>query len=426
MTEFRRTGRWRPAVPAAVLLVAAGVYLGDAGVLLAAAIPAAYAAYPLLSRPPAVSLSLARTATPAAPDHGDRVTVEATLTNDGRSVLPAVAFVDGVPDHLVVVDGSPRGAAALRPGESTTVRYEVVARRGTHAFDPADVTVRDVSGGHEATLTVAADDDATTELACPPSVPEGGVPSRAGRYPGRGDAASFDAGVEFARVREYRPGDSPGRIDWGRYARDRELTTVESPAQRAATLVLCLDARPCAYRSAAAGEPHAVAYAVDAARAVGEAAIERGDRVGLAVVGESFEWIPPSGRPLAERGVGATLGEYAAAEPPDRPPTPGAPGDSASNDLLAALPRDAHAVWFAPLVGQYVARTARRLVATGRDVTVVSPDVTTAATAGGRVARAERDARIAALRNAGVPVADWDPAEPLAAAFARAGLEGSP
>ncbi|WP_135819913.1 DUF58 domain-containing protein [Halostella litorea] len=424
MTEFRRTGRWRPAVPAAAVLVAAGVYLGDAGVLLAAAVPAAYAAYPWLSRPPAVSLSLTRTATPASPDHGDRVTVEATLTNDGRSVLPAVEFADGVPDHLVVVEGSPRGAAALRPGESTTVRYDVVAKRGTHAFDPADVTVRDVSGGHEATLSVAGDDAGATELACPPSAPEGGVPSRAGRYPGRGDAASFDAGVEFARVREYRPGDSPGRIDWRRYARDRKLTTVESPAQRAATLVLCLDARPCAFRSAGAGEPHAVAYAADAARAVGEAALDRGDRVGLAVVGESFEWIPPSGRPLTERGVGATLDEHAVAKPPARPPTPGAPGDR--EGLLAALPQDAHAVWFAPLVGEYVAGTARRLAAAGRDVTVVSPDVTTAATAGGRVARVERDARIAALRNAGIPVADWDPAEPLAAAFARAGLGGSP
>jgi hypothetical protein len=53
-------------------------------------------------------------------------------------------------------------------------------------------------------------------------------------------------------------------------------------------------------------------------------------------------------------------------------------------------------------------------------VTVVSPDVTSDATPGARLARVERDNRIHSLREAEIPVVDWTPDQPLGTSIVHA------
>jgi hypothetical protein len=62
---------------------------------------------------------------------------------------------------------------------------------------------------------------------------------------------------------------------------------------------------------------------------------------------------------------------------------------------------------------------ARRIDARGNAVSVVSPDVTADGSAGRKLAQVERDKRLSNLRQADIPVVDWDVEVPLAKVLAH-------
>ncbi|MFC7026800.1 hypothetical protein ACFQH8_03305 [Halomicroarcula sp. GCM10025710] len=161
MTTVRATGRWRGIVAVALLAVAAGVLLDRPAVLLLGIVGAGFAAYPRLSGPPTVEVELERRLDDRHPKRGDPVTVTAHLTNVGERTLTDVRIVDGVPPMLTVASGSPRHAAVLRPGQSTTFTYALDADHGHHTFDPATVIARDITGAHEIETTVSAEGEPT-------------------------------------------------------------------------------------------------------------------------------------------------------------------------------------------------------------------------------------------------------------------------
>ncbi len=415
---YRRTRRWRAASAAALFVAAVGVAVGDAGVLLAAAVPAVYAAYPALVRPPAPTLSVRRTVSTATPGLGETVTVSLQVHNEGAESLAAVDVTDTLPAALDFTDGSPRVVAPLRPGESVTVEYAVTVHHGVHSWGPPSVTLRDRSRGHEATVEPAVAGDRT--VTCRPSLPNwvevGGV-----ARPGAGAATGRGGGGEFGRVREYRRGDAPARVDWAQFAKTGDLRTVVSPVARAGDLVVCVDARAEAFVARTDGEPNAVASGAAAARAVAASAANEGGRVGAAVFGTRFEWTPPAGGRF-ERTRAATILDDDASRwqpPDDRLDTQKSDWRTA---LAARLSSNASVVLTTPLVDGEVAEFARRLAA-NRRVVVVAPDTTRGDSPGARAASLERRQRVQTLRSAGVAVVDWRPPEPLSAAVERS--EGS-
>jgi hypothetical protein len=64
----------------------------------------------------------------------------------------------------------------------------------------------------------------------------------------------------------------------------------------------------------------------------------------------------------------------------------------------------------------------REFEAYGHPTTVVSPDPTAAATPHQRLMRARRRLLMTDIRQTGVPVVDWTPAESIEKAFKRAGV----
>jgi len=104
-------------------------------------------------------------------------------------------------------------------------------------------------------------------------------------------------GIEFHSVEEYRRGDPANRIDWRRYARTGELTSMTFRTERLAEVVVCVDARPASYRAADATEPHAVALAVDAAGRIGDALFDANHQVGLAGFGRHVCVLPTRNGP---------------------------------------------------------------------------------------------------------------------------------
>jgi len=370
-----------------------------------------FAVYPRITPTPSVDLDMERRLDDTAPDHDEPVEVTVEVTNTGNRTLPDLRLVDGVPPMLEVSDGTPYHAVALRPGSSTTFSYEVTAKRGSHHFEPATVMARDASGATEVETTVAAE----TTIECTTDVPEVSLRQQTRRVAGQLVTDEGGSGIEFHGIREYRYGDPVNRVDWRRFARSGELTTVEYREERAAAVVLCLDAREPAYRAESSDEPHAVSYGRAAVERLLDALRETPNRVGIAALGRELCWLTP--------GTGTEHGSRAeqllSTHPTlsTHPPNSGDAndGDGQLTELRTRLQTDTQVVFVSPLTDEFAANAVLELEAAGHEVTVVSPDVTADETAGSRLVGVERDNRLATLRESGIPAVDWSPTEPLGA-----------
>ncbi|WP_336034922.1 DUF58 domain-containing protein [Halobacterium yunchengense] len=414
----RETDRWRGVTALSLFAAAAGAVTTSPAALLLAVLGVAYAAYGRLFTAPSPSLAVDRTVHADDPDPGDEVEVTLSVTNEG-AFLPDLRVVDGVPEGLPVVEGSPRLATALRPGKTATVRYTVEMRRGEHDFDGVEARARDASGARETAVTVRS---RSTVAAVPelPRLESFPLRSQTVQRVGRVPTAQGGTGVEFHATREYRPGDPLSRVDWNRLARTGDLSTVQYSEEHAATVVAVVDAREPAHVGDADGES-AVEYGVEAAGSVAAALLDAGDSVGVASFGPHWEWVAPGlGRDHRARlrdALGRARGFSTL--PPDRRFL----GALVFRRLQKHLPADAQVVFCSPLTDEDAVEYVRRLEARGNPVTVVSPDLTGSETLGQQVARLERATRVRSLRRAGVRVVDWDPGEsfPVAVATARRG-----
>jgi uncharacterized repeat protein (TIGR01451 family) len=403
----RATNRWRGVTGFALLAGGLGALYGRPALLLAAALGVVVAAYARVGGPPPVDLEAERDLGTVEAEPGERVRVTLTVRNVGDGTLPDLRLVDGVPDGLAVVEGSPRTGTALRPGKAATLSYVVEATRGEHSFDPVTVLARGFSGAVERETGVSADGPS---LRCIPRLPEGvPVPLRmqTTQYTGRVATEAGGPGVEFHAVREYRHGDPMNRIDWGRLARGEALATVEYRQERAATVVLIVDTREGAFLGDGDAGASTLERSIAAAGEATTSLLATGDRVGLAAYGPVEGWLPPGAgeehRARARRMLATH--EAFAPTPVDRPFF----AALRLARLRRRLPPDAQLVVFSPCADDYVASLARRLDAYGHRVTVVSPAPGGEGSPGRALARTERSIRLSELRSSGLRVVDWGP-----------------
>ncbi|GAA0244697.1 DUF58 domain-containing protein [Haladaptatus pallidirubidus] len=414
----RETNRWYGVSAIALLAAAVGTIFGSPEALLAGVIGVAFAAYARTATPPSTNLDLTRTVGDSEPQPGDEIRIEVTVENTGEKTLPDIRVTDGVPEGLRVTAGSPRLGTALRPGKKAVFSYTVESVRGEHAFDPAQVLARDFSGAVEREFELAGE----TTITCTPhfETTAEDVPLREQTIRHTGQIATREGGtgVEFFATREYRPGDPLSRIDWKRKARTGELTTVEFREEQTATVVLLVDVRADAYLTHDLDDPGAVEHSI---RAVGDAfsaLLDNGDRVGIAAFGPEELWLSP-GTGEYHRAEARELLSHAPAFS-QKPPEGAFYSTLKLRWLRRRLPSDAQVVFFSPLCDPFAPEIARRLDATGHAVTVISPDPTTDATTGQRLAWAERRRRLQSLRASGIRVVDWDTDDSLGITMARA------
>ena len=255
-------GRWRIGLAATLALVGVGLLFAEPTLLGAAVVPLAYVCYGVvsgLSTPP--RLRATRSFDPEEPSPGEQVTVRLHLENAGDSVVPDLRIVDGVPD-LAVVDGSPRSATALGPGETATVSYSVVARRGEHEFDGPLVRARSVSAStvHTERVDVATG----TTLTCVTPARDR-LSETVLRRVGQLSAGGRGEGTEFYATRAYRRGDPMRRIDWRHVAKTGEFVTVEYRDQQATETAVVVDVREPGLGRPAAGHPSGASLSAEAA-----------------------------------------------------------------------------------------------------------------------------------------------------------------
>lgn len=434
---FERSQRWRVAIGSSLLLAAGGVWIGTPLLLVAAMAPIVFVAYSALTTAPVVDsqIGFERTVTPTRTYAGEIVTVELSVSNRGDSPLPDLRIVDGVPDELAVIDGSPRAGVTLRSGEQTTIEYSLRARYGEFEFAPVTARTHSVSAASTYTTELSADGDTRlTAMFDPESYP---LSQQTSPISGTLMTDRGSEGLEFYGVRPYQPGDPASRINWRQYARDRVLSTVEYRQQEATELLVVVDARPSAgvarSETAPTGTELCVSLATDL---VGSMLTDRntvgalalgvdGSTVDLetstaAEEGSSLAWVPPANTQQVRTRIELVLDAAAATvRPGDSKPAV----EHASTDpeqIIRRLNPRTQVMVLTPLCDEYPIEMARQLQATGHTVSVYSPDVTGRPTAGGRVASAQRSGRLAELRERGISVIDWDPTEPLAVAVDRA------
>ena len=417
LSRAARTGHWRGVSVVALVGIGVGVLVGEPAALLAGVVGVGFAAYARSSALPPGSVSVERSLGSESPDPGEDVEVTVTVTNETDRPLADLRLVDGVPEALAVTDGSPRLGTALRAGESATFAYTLTARRGVHTFGPTLLVARDLPGTVEEERLLPAETTLTCIPSLRPLVEPVPLRERATRYVGRVETTSGGDGVEFYATREYRRGDALSRIDWNRRARTGELTTVEFREERAATVLLVVDAREAAYLSPGAHEPHAVDRAVDAAGRLFATLADSGDRVGIATLSPVECWLAP-GSGVDHRVEAREL----LATHPALPPVPGG-GPTVTTrwrrQLRRRLSPGTQVVFLTPLCDEYGGPVARRFEEYGYPVTVLSPDPTADRTAGHRLARVARNLRMSDLRSAGVRVIDWPRGTTVEEALAR-------
>jgi uncharacterized protein (DUF58 family) len=419
---------WDPGTTVALLAGAGGILTRNTTMFLAGAVGFVYAAYRYGTSAPEVSVAVEREIADRSPLPSDEVDVTLTLENEGDEPIPDLRVVDGVPEQLAVVSGSPRFCTSLQPGEETAFSYAVRANRGSHEFGETRLVARNVSASAQrewaqAARLADAPDSETATITCQTQAEDVPLPADTAAHPGQITTDSGGEGVEFYATREYHPADPMSRIDWKRYAKTRELTTVEFRETRAATVLLVVDTRTPAHVSRRSGEPDAVELGRYAAERLAESFVRRNDRVGLALFGPDESYLPPGGgdeqlaRVRAELDTASDLSDHGIglfdAERRERA------SESRFETLRKRLPDGAQVLFVSPMADDYAAEVTKRFAAYGHAVTVVSPDVAESGTPGGTVERIERDRRLAELRGP-VRVVDWSPDEPIRSAVSKA------
>ena len=427
--RVRTASRWSVWLVAACFLLSLGLFYADPALVAAAAIPFAYVGYAALSTlPDDLSVDVRRRVEDRQLTPGDSVEVTVSVTNAGDSVLSDLRIVDGVPAELAVTEGSPRAAVSLRPGATAEFAYTVVAKRGDFAFGDARLVVRSLLGTDAAALsaTVAgADSLSSTDPAALSGL------TRSTRH--RAAVTASDRageGLEFHSTREYRAGDARNRVNWRQYAKSGDLVTTEFRRERAAREVVLLDVRPPTRRSVAATHPTGAEYAAYAAEAAVERYRSRGHRVSLAVLGVDGDdvgvpvrtagnalWVEAAETDTGRRAADAVF-DAAAATAADRTSSgdprcwsTGREGDDPTDRQVAALiaqfPERAELLLVSPLVDGVPLSYAERAAVAGSRPTLLSPDATGDATAGGRLAGAKRRIRLREARGVCRRVIDW-------------------
>ena len=430
----RQTGYWTGVGGLALVAIGLGVLSQTPGVVLAGVIGVGYAGFAHLSRPAVPEISLERTLSVTDPEPGDEVEVTVTITNESGSFLPDLRVVDGVPPGLAVVEGVARIGTSLRPEDAVSLTYTVTARRGTHDFDPALVLTRNLARSTERTFHVASDTTVVAKPTLRPLVTDVPLQAAAAGFAGQLTTAESGEGLQFHSVREYRRNDPLNRIDWNRHARSGELATLEFHEERAARVLILIDARKTAYLATEPDAPHAVDRSVEAAGRIAASLLDAGDTVGLAALGpverdsnhqlrlQDTCWLAPSSGPhhrMQLRSLLATHPQFST-----EPPATDTQWRAQLRMIRRRLGSETQIVFLSPLCDGGAIRTVRRLTARGHALTVISPDTTAERTTSQQLARVGRRIRRFDLQRAGVPVIDWPADDTIDEGIARANAGG--
>jgi|APHM01.1.fsa_nt_gi conserved repeat domain len=439
---------WSIGLVATLVLVALGLLYANTTLLAAATVPLVYLVYGTVSTLPAEpSVAVKRTLDPQVMAPGDHVSVTLAVTNTSDRLLTDLRLIDIVPEPLPVTSGSPRLGRSLRPGETATTTYVVVAKSGEFAFGPPAVRLRSLADSATLNMEVPAAGDtrltAATAVAEPPRQPTA--------LPRDGQQSADDSGTgrEFYATRPYQPGDPIRRINWRQFAKTGSLTTVQYRQEQAAETVVLVDCSPLGLAAPRPGQPTATeltGYAAERLHAVlqdaGVVTVVAAARADTQVPPEliatdGLSWIDSTdkrGRTAADRLLRSLQGEASGRAEPLAllPPgidlgaktdigdrhhdTDAATEPTPIQSILTRLSSNAQVIVCTPLLDDWPVDLVTALQTRAYSTVVITPDATTTTptpTPGQRLAGVHRQLRLDAIDRRGGRTVDWSPDRPI-------------
>jgi uncharacterized protein (DUF58 family) len=357
---------------------------------------------------------------------GTTAKVTLTIQYHGERLLPDIRVIDGVPEDLAVVAGSPRGGFTLDETDSRQLEYTVRARYGEFEFTPVTAVCRGASTGSSTTIELTADGDTQLEATYDPEqhpLSERTIPITGEITTDRGDE-----GLEFHSIRQYEPTDPANRINWRQYARERELSTIEYRAQEAAEVLIVVDARSSAGQAAKPTAPTGTEFCVALASDIIDALLENRNPVGIVTLGvdsselsretpvptdSDIAWLPPRNTEASRTQIQLLLDAAAKTVAPQQETRSSDNGGVASDpmEIINRTTQQTQLIVFSPLCDEFPVEVIKQLDATNRDVSVYSPVITNTETAGGRIAAVNRKLRVHEIETRGISVVNWKPTE---------------
>jgi uncharacterized protein (DUF58 family) len=345
---------------------------------------------------------------------GERVTVTVTLR--ARAPIPLIELVEPLPPLATLVEGVPRAAFSLGPGEEARWTYTLRCdARARFVLGALEIRFRDRAG---LWLCPARHQDPKVVGVYPRTVPLRRVPRplRTQTAVGNYVSPALGEGLEPGEIRPFAPGDRIKHVNWRASLRLRTLYVTQYHQERNADIVLMLDTL------SEVGLPGATTLDLGARAAASLAAayLARKDRVGLIEYGGTFRWVKPAaGRAQYARLLESLLRAQVLVTYVTR-----------ALDLVPprVLPPQALVVAISPLLDDRFVKATTDLAARGFDVVVLavspiepfravmraSPTFDLAA----RLWALERRAQLAALRRRGLLILEWNPPESLEAVLA--------
>jgi uncharacterized protein (DUF58 family) len=390
---------WRPTPHAARLFTLAalalllGLALGRPAVAALAAVPLAFVCR-RPTRPPANgSIRVELAAETGFEDEPVPVTVQLDLDRPAELANIAVS-----PDQHVAWAGGDRTASDAAAVE---LAGEVRVRRwGRRPLGTATATLVHDAGLLRAELRAELGELATLPQPAPAHRPvitplRGGL---SGDHRGR----RAGAGVEFAGIRPYGPGDSPARVNWPVSLRQQALHVTQRLAEDAVDVVLVLDA----FTDVGVPGRSSLDLSVRGATGLAQALLRSQDRVGLVAIGGWLRWLRPATGNRQFYRVAAAMLDVMGRESYVDPDVTRLPP--------RAVPSGAHVVMFSPLLDPRAFTAVEQLRLRGVVVTVV--DVLTSRPPVNdsvdrlalRLWQLDREATAYALADLGVLVVPWD------------------
>lgn len=416
-------GTW--AMVIAVVLLGAGIATGSPLLVTLAIVPLGFVAVTGLDSPPETAVTVQRAFAVSGDtestisedgsltgDPGERITVRVAVHNAGDEPLVDLRVVDGVPQDVPVVSGTPCACLTVGPQETATFEYEVELRRGEHTFEDATLRSRGVGGGVVRTGTEQVAGDRL--LRCFPYVQEVPIDDGTNDYAGEIPTDEGGSGVEFYSVRDYEPGDPVRSIDWRRYANSRDLATIEFRAERATQVVCLIDRRTS--QLCAQSEEHlpALELSVTAAERTFDAIVDSGYPTGVIGFNDRLQVLVDPGTDAKTKRKAEDLFESlrnSEREPDEHTRTR---WGSPVSLIPSLLPGEAQIILFSSFTDETPVNLLQQLRIHGYPVCVVSPDVATGREdTAGRLTAVQRRTRLADARDAGANVVDWEMNEPL-------------
>ncbi|MFI2364308.1 DUF58 domain-containing protein [Promicromonospora sp. NPDC019610] len=418
---WQLTSAYTAAVVAGVVLLALGVLGGRADLAL-------------IGVPGLLAAAWARAGRPGPGPDGEDAEPRGSLQEPEGSatageLTATLRVVPGAADvvHLRIGAAGHRttevALRATQPTQPTQPTHEATARDvalrlSSVRTGPQDTFAIDLRGSlHTTWEQEPVQVDGTRRLVLPAAAPLGRLPlpQRLRGLTGPHSSRRLGDGAELRDIHPFTPGDRLRRIDWRTTARrSPDLDTLyvrRTYATAEATAVLVVDSRDDVgpdlhtwrgYGTLRVDEPTSLDLARHAAASVARALVEGGDRVGLEDLARRRRPLPPaSGRRHLRRVVHG----LALAHPKDRA--------SVHRVRPPQVPADAVVYLFTTVLDDEPLHLVRTWRTKGHPVVVIDtlPDVHPVTEnhlrIAWRIARLEREDRLAALTGEGVPVVRW-------------------